>query len=50
MQESLACLSDASLALHEIITHQLPFGKWEEAFDLARNGHAKALKVSIIFE
>ncbi|HTE22931.1 zinc-dependent alcohol dehydrogenase [Flavitalea sp.] len=49
MQESLECLTDPSLALHEIITHKLPFENWEQAFDLARNGHDKALKVSIIF-
>jgi 2-desacetyl-2-hydroxyethyl bacteriochlorophyllide A dehydrogenase len=49
MDESLECLSDPSLALHEIITHELPFGRWKEAFDLARNGHDRALKVSIQF-
>jgi 2-desacetyl-2-hydroxyethyl bacteriochlorophyllide A dehydrogenase len=49
MDESLECLSDPALALDEIITHQIPFENWEEAFDLARNGHDKALKVSIKF-
>jgi 2-desacetyl-2-hydroxyethyl bacteriochlorophyllide A dehydrogenase len=49
MDESLACLGDKALALEEIITHQIPFENWEQAFDLARNGHDKALKVSIQF-
>lgn len=49
MQESLDCLSDPLLALNEIITHELPFAQWEQAFELARNGHDKALKVSLRF-
>ncbi len=49
LQESLASLSDASLALHEIITHAVDFADWKNAFELARNGHDKALKVSIRF-
>ena len=49
MDESLACLGDSSLALHEIITQQVPFENWEEAFDLARYGHNKALKVCVTF-
>ena len=49
MKESLACLTDPLLAIHEIITHEIAFENWEEAFDLARNGHDRALKVSIMF-
>jgi Threonine dehydrogenase and related Zn-dependent dehydrogenases len=50
MSESLACLQDASLNLSEMITHQLAFDNWEEAFHLARDRHDKALKVAMIFK
>ncbi len=49
MDEALACLMDPSLALHELITHELPFSDWKEAFGLARNGHDRALKVALTF-
>ncbi len=49
MQDSLACLGDESLALEELVTHEIPFEDWEKAFDLARNGHDQALKVSLVF-
>lgn len=44
---SLRALSDPTLALHEIVTHALPFARWPEAFGLARNGHSHALKVTL---
>ncbi len=50
VDESLACLSDPELNLSEIITHQIPFEKWEEAFFLAKDRHREALKVSILFD
>lgn len=49
IDESLACLSDPGLNFSDIITHQVSFEKWEEAFFLARERHDKALKVSIVF-
>lgn len=49
LDDSLQCLSDKSLALENIVTHQLAFNNWEKAFDLARNGHDQALKVALIF-
>lgn len=49
MQEALECLSDKTLKLEEIITHQVPFENWEEAFTLARDRHDKTLKVAITF-
>ena len=49
IDESLQCLTEEGLALESIITHQIPFDRWEEAFDLARNGHDKALKVALVF-
>ncbi|PVD53574.1 hypothetical protein DC498_03385 [Terrimonas sp.] len=50
IDEALACLGDRSLALENIVTHQVPFNDWKEAFDLARNGHDQALKVALVFE
>lgn len=48
--EALECLSDPRLALGEIITQEIPFSRWREAFDLSRNGHDKALKVALVFD
>lgn len=50
MDEALECLSDTSLALKNIITQQMPFEKWEEAFDYARNRHDQTLKVALVFD
>lgn len=50
IDESLQCLTGHELALENIITHHIPFDRWEEAFDLARNGHDKALKVALVFD
>lgn len=50
IDESLTCLSNPALNLSEIITHQIPFEKWEEAFFLAKERHREALKVSILFD
>ncbi len=49
IDDSLQCLNDKSLALEDIVTHQVAFDNWEEAFELARNGHDKALKVALVF-
>jgi 2-desacetyl-2-hydroxyethyl bacteriochlorophyllide A dehydrogenase len=49
LDEALRCLSDPELALHEIVTHALPFAQWPEAFALAREGHDRALKVALTF-
>jgi len=49
LDEALACLADPTLALDELITHRLPFARWPEAFALAREGHARALKVALTF-
>ena len=49
IDQSLACLKDPELNLSEIITHQIPFENWKEAFYLAKERHDKALKVSIVF-
>ncbi len=49
LDEAMQCLGDPGLALHEIITHTLPFARWPEAVALARDGHDRALKVALIF-
>ncbi len=49
LDDALSCLSDPTLALHEIVTHALPFAEWPEAFALARDGHDRALKVALTF-
>lgn len=50
IEEALACLDDRLLGLENIVTHRVRFDNWEEAFELARNGHDRALKVAIVFE
>lgn len=49
MDESLRCLEDPALKLSELVTQEVPFENWEEAFYLARDRHDKALKVAITF-
>ena len=49
LDDALRCLGDRELALHEIITHAIPFARWAEAFALARDGHDRALKVALTF-
>jgi threonine dehydrogenase-like Zn-dependent dehydrogenase len=49
LDDAVPCLTDRTLALHEIITHQLPFERWAEAFAFARDGHDRALKVGLTF-
>lgn len=50
VDDALECLSDPQLALQEIITQKIPFNNWKEAFELARHGHNKSLKVALIFD
>ncbi|MGH8017868.1 MAG: hypothetical protein ACREIA_06180 [Opitutaceae bacterium] len=49
LDDALACLADPALALHELVTHTLPFARWPEAFALARDGLDRALKIALIF-
>jgi 2-desacetyl-2-hydroxyethyl bacteriochlorophyllide A dehydrogenase len=49
IEESLQCLTDPKLNLSELVTQQIPFDDWKEAFHLARDRHDKALKVAITF-
>ena len=50
IDDALQCLGDKSLALENIVTHQVPFEQWEEAFELARYKHDRALKVALVFD
>jgi threonine dehydrogenase-like Zn-dependent dehydrogenase len=49
LDAAMECLCDPSLALHELITHHIPFADWPDAFALARDGHDRALKVALTF-
>lgn len=49
LDDSLACLADPALGLPGLVTHELPFARWREAFELARHGHDRALKVALTF-
>ncbi len=49
IDNALACLEDETLNLSELITQEIPFDSWEEAFYLARDRHDKALKVALVF-
>lgn len=49
MDEALECLKDPTLGLSDLVTHQIPFENWQEAFYLARDRHDKALKVALKF-
>ena len=50
LDEAMACLADESLALHQIITHEMKFDHWEKAFDMAAHHHDQALKVALLFD
>ena len=49
MDEAIRLMQDPALDLGSIITHELPFEKWEDAFYLAGQGKSRSLKVSILF-
>lgn len=49
VEEALECLQDETLNLASIITHQVHFENWEEAFSLVRYKQDKTLKVAITF-
>lgn len=50
IDDALVCLSDRNLTLEQIVTHQLPFAKWKEGFEIARDGCDEALKVALGFD
>jgi len=48
MDKAMELLMNPHLNLQSIITHEIPFSKWEEAFHLADEGKDSCLKVSMI--
>jgi threonine dehydrogenase-like Zn-dependent dehydrogenase len=48
--EAVNLLSDPRLRLDELVTHTFPVDEYQQAFDLAENGHDRSLKVAITFE
>ena len=49
MDEAIRLLSDPALNMNSIVTHQMPFHKWEEAFRMAEHAVDDCLKVSMVF-
>lgn len=49
IDEARECLADPTLALGDLVTHELPFDQWPRAFELAQSAKDKALKVALIF-
>jgi threonine dehydrogenase-like Zn-dependent dehydrogenase len=49
LDDALEQLTNPTLALHEIITHEIPFDRWPDAFALAQAGHDRALKIALTF-
>ena len=48
MDEAIKMLSDPKLDFKSIITHEIPFDEWEEAFRIADEQKDRCLKVSMI--
>jgi threonine dehydrogenase-like Zn-dependent dehydrogenase len=48
MDDAIRLLSDPSLNLAGIVTHEIPFDQWEEAFRIASKEKESCLKVSMI--
>ena len=50
MDDAIKLLSDPALNLNSIVTHEIPFEKWEEAFHMVEHATDGCLKVSMILE
>ena len=48
MEDALRLLGDPELGLNKIVTHEIPFKRWQEAFHLAEHNKESCLKVSMI--
>ena len=48
MDDAMALLDDTSMDLGCVITHEMPFDRWNAAFDQAANGKDSGLKVSML--
>jgi len=49
MDEAIQLLCDSDLNLNSIVTHEIPFERWEKAFYMAEHAIDDCLKVSMIF-
>lgn len=49
LNRAVILLSDSALGLNALITHRFPFARYREAFALAENGKAQAVKVTLEF-
>lgn len=47
LDEAMALLARPELGLTDMISHEFPFDRWQDAFDMAKNGKDRALKVSV---
>ena len=48
LDKAMQLLSDPSLDLGGVITHQFPFDKWRDAFEQAENGKETGLKATML--
>ena len=48
MDEAIRLLCDPAMNLNSIVTHEIPFERWEEAFDMVEHALDDCLKVSMI--
>jgi len=47
--EAVRCLSNPQLRVSDLITHQFPLTEFQQALNIAENGHDRALKVALTF-
>lgn len=50
LDRAINYLSDPTLGLDKIITHEITFDRWQEAIQLADQGKDEAIKVSMLFD
>jgi len=48
MDEAIRLLQDSKLGLGKVVTHELPFEKWEDAFNMVEKERGSCLKVSLV--
>jgi len=48
MDDAIKLLQDPTLGLNKIVTHELPFAEWKEAYRLASEGKENCLKVTML--
>jgi threonine dehydrogenase-like Zn-dependent dehydrogenase len=48
MDDAMRLLSDTALNIQSVITHEIPFADWEEAFRMASREKESCLKVTMV--